>query len=212
MSTAVEESIVIMIELRNAISLTHIINQPYIYYCINGRWEFIYSHGVGTFVYSIDYRSKNRHQNLWDRPCFSSWWPDGCRYLLELCIDINLHSDVWLVGCSLVFICIEMFDWWERNDLWWPALSGHWLSCTGCCQYLLNMKCLIHGLLFLHLSTIDFLYIIFTNKPSIIRKRVSGFATDSPCSVWGHGWSTCRWWSSSRFMFLNNSWCVTLTE
>ena len=131
-------------------------------------------------------------------------------YLNYALILIYIQIYDWW-GVPRVSICIEMFDWWERNDLWWPALSGHWLSCTGCCQYLLIMKCLIHGLLFLHLSTIDFLYIIFTNKLSIIRRRVSGLATVSPCSVWGHGWTTCLWLSNFRFMFLNDSWCVTLT-
>ena len=29
----------------------------------------------------------------------------------------------------------------------------HWLCCTGCCQFLLNMKCMMYGLLFLQLST-----------------------------------------------------------
>ena len=26
----------------------------------------------------------------------------------------------------------------ERADIWWSALSRHWLSCTGCCQYFRN--------------------------------------------------------------------------
>ena len=59
-------------------------------------------------------------------------------------------SDWWGMGCATCFICI---DWWGKGGLRWPALSGHWLSCTGRCQYLLNMKCLMYGLLFLQLCT-----------------------------------------------------------
>ena len=40
----------------------------------------------------------------------------------------------------------------ERDSLWWPV-SGRWLPCTGWCQYLLNMKCVMYGLLILQLST-----------------------------------------------------------
>ena len=32
----------------------------------------------------------------------------------------------------------------------WPALSGHWLSCAGCWLYLLSIKLLMCGTLFLH--------------------------------------------------------------
>ena len=38
-------------------------------------------------------------------------------------------------------------------DVLTSYLSGHWLSCSACYQYLLNMKCLMYGLLFLQLST-----------------------------------------------------------
>ena len=40
--------------------------------------------------------------------------------------------------------------WWGKG---WPALSGHWLSCTRCWLYLLGMKWLMSGTLFLHIST-----------------------------------------------------------
>ena len=45
----------------------------------------------------------------------------------------------------------------------WPALSGHWLSCTGYWHYLLCMKWLMYGILLLHLSTfLGCLIYIFT--------------------------------------------------
>ena len=63
----------------------------------------------------------------------------------------NLLLKVWLMGCATCFICIGWYG--ERDALWWPAISGHWLPCTGWCHHLLNMKCLMYGLLFLQMST-----------------------------------------------------------
>ena len=40
-----------------------------------------------------------------------------------------------------------------RGGSWWPVLSEHWLSYTGCWRYLPSMKWLMYGILFLHLST-----------------------------------------------------------
>ena len=54
-----------------------------------------------------------------------------------------------------------MFNWWGMSFVLhgltdvgggWPLeayLSGHWLSCSGCWQYLLNMKYAMYGILFL---------------------------------------------------------------
>ena len=66
-----------------------------------GGWEFIYPHGAGTFVYPINYRSRNRYRNLWGRQYISPWWPlDWFGYLHELCIEIwfksrRLPGGVW---------------------------------------------------------------------------------------------------------------------
>ena len=60
-------------------------------------------------------------------------------------------SDWW--GVPLVFMYIQMSNWWEKGWTMVVCPFRDWLSCTGCCQYLLNMKCLIYGLLFLHVST-----------------------------------------------------------
>ena len=40
----------------------------------------------------------------------------------------------------------------------------------------------------------------------IISRGVSGLATDSPCGVWGRGWTTCL----LRLTFQNESWYVSL--
>ena len=93
----------------------------------------------------------------------------------------------------------------------WPALSGHWLPITGCWQYLVGVLWLMFGLLFLHLCTFLGCFcprtLVFLNnglgklpwtssisylyaKLRIINRNVSGLATDSPCNVWGRGWTT----------------------
>ena len=59
------------------------------------------------------------------------------------------------------------------------------------------------------LVTMDLLY-LYTNLWSF-----SGLVTDSPCGVWGHGWATRLLsvrWTNFRFIFLNDSWCVSLTQ
>ena len=64
----------------------------------------------------------------------------------------DLHLEVWLMGCAF---CIECPTDGERDGVRRSTLSGHWLSCTGCWQYSLNMKLLMCGLLFLHLPPYD---------------------------------------------------------
>ena len=54
-------------------------------------------------------------------------------------------SDGW--GVPLVLFVLADG---ERGGL---PFSGHWMFCTGSCQYLLYMKCPMYGLLFLQLST-----------------------------------------------------------
>ena len=58
---------------------------------------------------------------------------------LVTCMNYILLYDLllkdWLMGCAAYFICI---DWWWKG---WPMVAcpfRHWVSCTGCCQYLLN--------------------------------------------------------------------------
>ena len=87
------------------------------------------------------------------------------------------------------------------------AISGHWLSCTGCWEYLFRKKWLIY---FMHLSTSYNASVdgIFSNnrlnklswtpyisnihiKQRIIGRTVPGLATDSPWGVWGRIWTIC---------------------
>ena len=136
-----------------------------------------------------------------------------------VCILLMAPGLVWILTRT-VYCYMTYFwkpDWWdvplvlfvltygERGDPSWPALSRHWFFCTGCCQYLLNMKCLMYVLLFLQLSTslgcfrprtfflkngLNRLYIIFTHYTQDY--HAAGFhATDYPYGVWGRGWTTC---------------------
>ena len=216
-----------MIELQNAIPLIHVIHQLYALYkliavCpwsdLGGRESFN-SHGAGTFVYPFNYRPRNRHRNLWDRQCVSSWWLLGWfGYLHKLYIDIwftfKSLTDVWwllvylwfttILFCNLMYlsqyvfmlnkilsesesesesdvVChLYSFVLTDDDGLWQPALSGHWLSYTGCCQNKYEMSnvwatvfTIVHlprmfpptGFLFekrIGLVTMDLLYIIFT--------------------------------------------------
>ena len=86
------------------------------------------------------------------------------------CVRKMTHS--FRVAPTLDILCLFLLPWvllWylkrvplvlfvltdgERDGLWLPVFSGHWLSCTGCCQYLLNMKCLMYRPLFQQLSTL----------------------------------------------------------
>ena len=161
----------------------------YIYYCITWWWSVPNQTVEGgspltpmvpahLSIPLITYRGTGTGH----RQCVSSWWPlDWFGYLHK--------SDWW--GVPLVLF---IFTDRDRDGLWWPALSGHWLSCTGCCQYLLNTKYLMYGpllLQFVHLPRTFFLknglgYFPWTSFVShlhtilrIISRSVSG------------GWTTC---------------------
>ena len=107
-----------------------------------------------------------------------------------------------------VYRCLIDGGW---DGLLCNALSGHWLSCTWCWQYLPNMKLLTYGIQFLHPSAsvgcfCPFLYekrfvqvtmetplyqIYLHTKLRIIDRNVPGLATDCPCRVWDRGWTIC---------------------
>ena len=87
------------------------------------EWEFINFHGADTFVCTINYRSRNRHRNLWGRRRVSPWWTLlWFGYIYELCVSIrfifgcpflyNFYLDVWLMG---YVICIQMSNWWRKG-------------------------------------------------------------------------------------------------
>ena len=109
-----------------------------------GGWESLNSHGAGTFVYTFNYRSRNKHYNLWDRQCVSCWWPlDWFGYTHELYID------TWytIIKSLTDWVCyLFVLTSGERNRLWWPALPG-----TGCpvqdvanIHLIWNVRCMSH--------------------------------------------------------------------
>ena len=153
--------------------------------------------------------------------------------------------DFWILTCTLYWCMIYFLksDWWgvpivsfllidgERGGLCWLVLSWHWLLFTRCCQYLLNMKCLLYGLLFLQLSSsldcfrprsfeqrvglvsMDFLYIMSTYYTKDIQQewfRLSNWFSLRCLGPWMYHLPPV-WWSNFMFMFLNESWCVSLT-
>ena len=48
--------------------------------------EFIYSYGAGILAYSVEFRSKNWHRNLWEGLWVSSWWPHVRRWTILWCL------------------------------------------------------------------------------------------------------------------------------
>ena len=145
-------------------------------------------------------------------------------YLHDLCLNVSFTFRSLTDGVchlySFVFLCLNDEKGGGRG---WPATSGRWLCFTRCCQDWL--KCLMYGQLFLHWSTspgcfhpriglvtMDLLYVIFTywthdNHQECV--RLSNWF-----SLWCLGplMNHLRpvWWSNFRFMFLHDSWCVSL--
>ena len=82
----------------------------------------------------------------------------------ELWFGSNTYMNC--VNCAVYIICIQMSKWCAmgfvykcltdggRDGLRRSALSANWLSCIGCLLYLLSMKWLMCGTLFLHISTL----------------------------------------------------------
>ena len=85
-----------------------------------GAWWTPLPHGL------FNYRSRNRHRNLWDGQCVSSWWPlDWFGYLHEL------YSDIWFTFKSLIDGVCHLFnlDWLIGKDM---AYGGLPFPGTGC--------------------------------------------------------------------------------
>ena len=109
------------------------------------------------------------------------------------------------VGVKSICIGSHIYDRCESANLWsWDSKLV-----LGCWQYSFDMKLLIYGILFLHLSSLDFcprtsflknwFYHLPWNFPvldlqtilRIISRSVSGLATNSTWCVWGRRWTTC---------------------
>ena len=217
-----KHSIVMLIDLQNAIPLMHVVHQLYIHYCINWKWSVPGQTVEGGIPLTLMVPAHLSIPLITGRGTGTvTCWIGG----------VFPPDDLW-IGLDIYMNCILIYDWFwkpdwlgvpivlfvmtdgERDSLWWPAFSGHWLSSDGCYQYLLDMRCLMYGLMFLRLSTslgsfhprtffgldsLDWtgshgpLYIRFTYYIQYNQREccVSGLATDSPCGVLGRGWTTC---------------------
>ena len=110
----------------------------------------------------------------------------------------------------------------ERGNLWWPALSLILIVLYRCWLYLLGMKLLISGTLFLNRSTSlgwicprtilmknGLLHRTFSiwdlhTILRIISRGFPGFRTYYPCGVWGRGWGTCLLYDDPIFGLFNS--------
>ena len=87
------------------------------------------------------------------------------------------------------------------DGLWWPVLTGNWLSCTGCWLYSFT-KCFMYGILFLHVSSsVDG---HFVSKNGL--DRLSNWLSLRCLGPWMNLLLT-EWWSTFVCTFLNGTWC-----
>ena len=114
-----------------------------------------------------------------------------------------------------------------RDDLWWTALPGHWLSyrmltifaCYVFDFYVWDAVSIFNHLPRMFLSAdLAFRITDWTccHGPHLhamlrmISWGVSGLATDSPWGVWGRGWTTCPLHVHFSAHISNESWYVSL--
>ena len=137
--------------------------------------------------------------------------------LMIVCTSINIYIYNCMFGSLISDVtCNYVSADGGRDGLWWPALPAHWLSYTGCWLswlfmywlYVWGAVSIFNHLPRMFLST-DFAFRITDwtccHGPHlhailrIISRGVSGLATDSPCAVWGRGWTTCLLHDSPLF-------------
>ena len=114
----------------------------------------------------------------------------------------------------------------------WPMVvcpSWHWMSCSRYCKYLLDMQCLMYGLLFLQISTptgyfpfekkriglvsMDLLYIIFTYYTQRNQQeyfRLTNWFSLRSLELWLNHLPPV-WCFNFIFVFLNERCCASLT-
>ena len=137
--------------------------------------------------------------------------------LIYIYIYIHTHTHIYIYIYNCVFgslisdvTCNYVSADGRRDSLWWPALPGHWLSFTRRWQSLLVMYWLLCLDVWNAASIFDHLPRMFLSTDHafrisdwtcchgphlhailrIISNGVSYLATDSPCGVWGRGWTT----------------------
>ena len=122
---------------------------------------------------------------------------------------------------------------WKESQ-YYCCINSCQIMITLCWWYLLNMKWMMYGILFLHLSTflkcfcprttfakrlmgnlsrtlsIAYLNIILRT----ICRSFPGLTTEPPCGLWDRGWTNCLLYDGPflGLGFLSVSWCVSLIE
>ena len=147
-----------------------------------------------------------------------------------VCTSINIYIYIYIKQCVFGYLISDVICNYVSAD---GGRDG--LSYTGCWQYLLVMYWLMFGMLFLFINTsLGYVFVhglCFSNNGlnklpltsylhailRIISRGVSCLATDSPCGVWGRGWTTCllhysplfgshfkmSWYVSSQWDFIH---------
>ena len=108
----------------------------------------------------ITYRADDIHSKSTKRMCNHHQWGAICRvivaggacYLAEWFMFPHNTKAVLIIG-QYCLAENKIFRTDRRmGGLMCPALSGHWLSCTGFWLYLISLKWFKHDILFQHLS------------------------------------------------------------
>ena len=144
-----------------------------------GGWESVNSHGAGTFVYPINYRSRNRPQNLWGGSAFP---PDDLWFGLDTytnyALIYNLHPGIqkfdWC-GVPLVFICTEMSNWWGKG---WPVVVCYFLALIVLYRLLSIVIQYEMSNVWVTVPTFVHLPIIFLSTDFLLERRLGAVTVD----------------------------------
>ena len=124
------------------------------------------------------------------------------------------------LGCGDIWESVVSHPWPQTRYQFlqqWPSLMTHicitieliWLKNTTKQCWRELIWCKVPGRSMKIAEDTLWIEIIIPAFGLLPRPLVTGLATNSPCGVWGHGWTNCLLCGAP--MFLNESWCVSLT-
>ena len=122
--------------------------------------------------------------------------------------SVKLHGQETCFFCFLLIFCMPYQN--EMFNLWVTVTVSTFIHLPG-----MFLSLDIHFEHQIGQFTMGLLYIKFTyyiHVLWIISRSVPVLATDSPCSVWGPGWTTCHLYGGPLLglCFWNDGWCVSL--